>query len=67
MLRTTLDMPSCTFIVDHPGCLRDAAALCELVTAIWNSIGEKPGRSKTYAQDIREAGRLGRLAYSGSF
>jgi hypothetical protein len=60
-------MPSCTFIVDHPGCLRDAAALCELVTAVWNSIDEKQGQGKTRAQDIRSYGRLVRLAHSGSF
>jgi hypothetical protein len=46
-------MPSRTFIVHHPGCSRDTAVLCELVTAIPNSMGEKPGEGKTLAADIR--------------
>jgi len=40
-------MPSRTFIVYHPGCLQDTAVLCELVTAIPISMGEKPGEGKT--------------------
>jgi hypothetical protein len=41
------DMPSRTFIVAHPGCLPDTAGLCELVTAVWTSINEKPREGKT--------------------
>jgi hypothetical protein len=38
------------------------------VTAIWNSIGEKPGQGKTRAQEIRKAGRLVRSAcFEGAF
>jgi hypothetical protein len=41
------DMPSRTFIVDHPGMLAEAAGLCELVTAVLNSMGEKASQGKS--------------------
>jgi hypothetical protein len=46
IVRTMSDMPSRTFIVDHPGMLAGSGGLCELVTAVLNSIGEKPGEGK---------------------